>query len=496
MFGKKAVTLITIAVILMSCILTVAAQPPYRSYTYTSVSWDAPSPVPYLPVKTIDQNTLGMEIKEPQDFVYDKDGNIYILASGSNIAGTASVIIIDKDFNIIRTIKSFDNNGVEDNFKKPMGLFVTDKKDLYICDTENKRVVILDKDDKLVRIIKQPDVEIFPENYEFNPKKVAVDKNGGIYLVVRNDYNGIMELTYDGGFIGYLGSNKVTVNPIELFWKSIMSQKQRDQMIQFVPIEYGNIHLEKNGFMFVVSPSETVSQPIRRLNASGRDILVRKGYAGNVTGDKKGKKSIFVDVTVDDWGIYSILDQSRGRIFSYSSEGDLLYVFGNIAGQVGTFKTPVAIDTIDDRLYILDSGHESLTIFEMTEYAKAIRTANREYYEGNYEKSAELWQDVLKVNANFELAYVQIGRVLLRQEKFAEAMEYFELGNYRGNSASRDNGYTKAMSEYRKEYLRSNLGVILSILSILILTLWTFRYIKKRRNKKQYMDESWEGDSA
>ncbi|HBQ63578.1 MAG TPA: hypothetical protein DD727_01345 [Clostridiales bacterium] len=493
---KQLLASVMLLVVLASGITTVAAQPPYKSYTYTLRDFDAPSPVPYMPVQIIDKNILGVELKEPQDFVYDAEGNFYILTLGSTTQGSASIVITDKNWKVTKVINTFKNNGKDDYFKKPTGLFVTQDKRIFVCDTDNKRVVVIDMDANLLQIIEKPQVEFFYSDYEFTPRKVAVGNTGSIYLVVKNDYNGIMEMDANGTFMGYIGSNRVAANPLELFWKSIFSQKQRDQMIQYVPIEYGNIHMEKNGFMFVVSPSETVAQPVRRLNAGGRDILIRKGYTGTVSGDRvTTNKSIFVDVTVDDWGIYSVLDQRRGRIFSFSSEGDLLYIFGNSANQVGTFKTPVAIDTKDEKLYVLDSGNENLSIFEMTDYARLIKTANKAYYDGEYDLSSQIWNQVLRINANFELAYVQIGRVLLRKEQFKEAMEYFELGNYRGSATSRDNGYTKAMTEYRKDYLRDNFGIFASSLLAAVALLWLLRFLKRRKTAVK-TDENWEGDSA
>ncbi len=59
--------------------------------------------------------------------------------------------------------------------------------------------------------------------------------------------------------------------------------------------------------------------------------------------------SSFIDVVVDDSGRYSALDATRGRIFTYDDDGNLLYIFGGLGNQMGTFTRPVALATMGKR---------------------------------------------------------------------------------------------------------------------------------------------------
>ena len=55
------------------------------------------------------------------------------------------------------------------------------------------------------------------------------------------------------------------------------------------------------------------------------------------------------------------------------------------------------------------------------------------------------------------------------------------------------------MTEYRKEYLRANLGTYLSIVLFLVAILWLRKFIIRRKKKNKLKltdDDSWEGDSA
>ena len=89
-------------------------------------------------------------------------------------------------------------------------------------------------------------------------------------------------------------------------------------------------------------------------------------------GSKQGP-STFVDVCVQEDGIYSCLDSKRGRIFTYDFDGNLLYVFGgdgSMGNQLGTFNDPSALGFADGSMMILDKGTSQLTVFSITEYGQ------------------------------------------------------------------------------------------------------------------------------
>lgn len=62
-----------------------------------------------------------------------------------------------------------------------------------------------------------------------------------------------MELYEDGNFGGFVGSIPVDPNPITLLWKSLMSKEQREKLENFIPVEYTNLTLDADGFLFTVS---------------------------------------------------------------------------------------------------------------------------------------------------------------------------------------------------------------------------------------------------
>lgn len=52
--------------------------------------------------------------------------------------------MLDEEYRFVREIAGFTNEGKEETFSSPQGLFVASNGSLYICDTENSRIVYLD----------------------------------------------------------------------------------------------------------------------------------------------------------------------------------------------------------------------------------------------------------------------------------------------------------------------------------------------------------------
>ena len=113
-------------------------------------------------------------------------------------------------------------------------------------------------------------------------------------------------------------------------------------------------------------------------------------------------------------------------------------------------------------LLVLDALDCSVTLFTTTEYGTLIYQAIDEFDAGNYTQSGETWQKVMDINGNYDLAYIGIGRSLLRQERYREAMDYFEL-------KYDDDNYSKAYKQYRKEWVEDHIGIIITVILALFL---------------------------
>jgi len=359
-------------------------------------------------------------------------------------------------------------NGAESPFNYPMDIFESRDGSLYVADTNNHRILKLDRDWNYITSILKPDDESIDENAEFLPLKLVVDFANRLFVQARNINKGLMEFDSRGVFSGYMGANKVRVNIIDYIWKLLATQAQKERMELFIPTEYNNLCLDRDGFIYVTNESGQVD-PVRRLNAMGQDILIRNGYedpvgdlafgnAGGIIGPSK-----FIDVAAMDNDSYACLDRTRGRIFMYDFQGNLLYAFGGLGNREGCFLKPVALAQMGPHsLYALDSDTTALTRFDMTSYGVLINRALDEYHAGRYEASAEVWEEVLKMNGNYDLAYIGIGRAALREGEYQKAMTYYKLKHYR-------EGYGKAFQLYRKQFMEENLWKMLLILAVILL---------------------------
>jgi tetratricopeptide (TPR) repeat protein len=226
-------------------------------------------------------------------------------------------------------------------------------------------------------------------------------------------------------------------------------------------------------------------EPIRRLNAMGADILIRNGWvppmgdwewgdAGDVSGPSR-----FIDITADSQDTYFAIDRNRGRIFTYDFQGNLLFVFGGLGNKAGYFQYPTAIEYKDGAILVLDARSGGMTVFTPTEYGQLIHAALAEYIKGNYEYSAELWERSLMYNANQDLAYIGLGRALMRQDRYKEAMYYFDLKYDRVN-------YSKAFQQYRKQVIEENIGFIIGGIIGLIVLWNVYKTVRKIRKSSRY----------
>lgn len=432
------------------------------------------------------------------------------------------------------------------------GITVT-KDGMYIADSGNARIIRVNKqgDEWVVDgVYLTPDDNIFYQISSnisivdvtgvtlFNPQKVAVDQTGRLYCIAQNVYEGIMEFHTSGSFNRFLGKNEVVANPLKKFWTKIFSETQIASLNLDLPPEFTNIAMDENGFLYATSHPDadatTNANMVKMINTSGKDIMKRNGYVtpdGDAvyltTSTEEGViigMSNLVGITVSKNGNFTIVDELRGRLFTYDNEGNLLYITGEQPGgnssSGSTTLSSSIIDPVAIRYFYRDSGEvdedgnpiqeevllvldtvsKSIILFQTTEFGEAVNKATELYQNGIVQdeylldENGEIvldsegnpiikqygaetyWQQVVKMNTNYELAYLGIGKALLRRGEYKEAMDYFELAH----SATY---YSKAYSEYRDAILSKNFSWIMTAV-ILVVVLWIVLSYRKYLKKK------------
>lgn len=476
---SRTICSITILLLLAAFVVpSASADAPYDGYNFSYWKKSEPAAVPYLPDMVIDGRDSNFGVFNAPDDLYVTKDKIYILDTGNN-----RIVILDKHYEFVSEIKEFHNGNQSDSFNLPQGIFVTDENRIYIADTGNQRVIELTGDGNFVREIGPPESDVIRKNFEYHPIKIAVDKAQRIYVIGRGIYDGIIEFDSDGNFTGFTGANKVKFKPIDYFWRLLATKEQKAKMSLFIPIEYNNLDLDEEGFIYTTNSEKNTTTPLQRLNPTGTDVIRKDGYH-NVVGDiyfpQRGVMaggSSFVDISVNEYGMYSGLDLRRGRIFTYDEDGNLLYIFGKTGNQVGTFKTPTAIARVDEDILVLDKGFHNLIVFKPTEFGSNVNQAVKHYHLGNDNEAAEYWKKVLRLDANYEVAYVGIGKALLMDGKNKEAMTYFKNGNSKKY-------FSKAFKRYRQEVMRENFGFVMGAIVLLPLLYFGYRFFIKVRRRR------------
>lgn len=448
---------------------------PYRGYVFDFWQRSTPAPEAYLPYRVIDGRSVGVsDFRTPQDIFVDDQMCVYLLDSGNN-----RIICMTQDWEVQRIIDRFEHDDKVDRLNAPKGLFVTNDGNIYVADTGNGRVVVLTNDGKYIREISKPEPDaegIISGDFSFKPSKVAVDPAMRVFVKADEVLEGFMEFDATGDFKGFIGAPRVAPNLLDVFWLRLATREQRERMALFLPTEFSNMDIDPRGFIMATTPPGSVYEQdvVRRLSPSGQDVLRRQGFTAPVgdvvdplawgTATISGP-SVFVDVVASKDGVYRVLDQRRGRIFTYDSNGRLLYVFGGPGSQRGTLSTPVAIEMLGDKVAVVDSNNNRITVYAPTEYAKLIHAAVQLHSTGHYEEAAEAWRRVLAYNANCDLAYTGIGEAFLRTGRYREAMHYFRLGNNRDR-------YSEALGFFREEVIRDNFATIMAVAVLTITMLY------------------------
>lgn len=484
--SKKAVSFF-LAVLLLALTFTEkvsASTLPYDSYNYDYFQYIHFTPAPYEPSRTIkgaDLSYNGESIGNfatPQDICQAPDGNIYVADTGNN-----RIVVLDSSMKkVVNVITGFINNGTEDKFGQPTGVCVSENEQIYVADTKNKRIVVLELDGTFVKTVENPQSESLEEGYVFTPLKVTVDYADRIYVIAQNMFEGIMVFESNGEFASFFGTIEVEISAWEKFWKRMATKEERANQQLFIPTEFTGIDIDPDGFVYASNIDAAGIQGVRRLNPKGEDVI-KKGQKENLGGDLQisgysdyAGPSQFVDVVYRENGIYSCIDRKRGRIFTYDHEGNLLYIFGGLGTQAGTFQLPVAIEDIGDRIVVLDATKAEIICFAATEYGTLINQAVSLRYDGDEAEAVALWERVLELDENNELANSGIGKAYLTAGDYVNAMKYLELGKNREY-------YSIAYKRYRNAFLADNIGFVLTAVVVILAASLIYKFVRKQVGK-------------
>jgi len=520
---KKFIRILAVlfAVIMLASV-PVSAAASYQTYIYSSSGFPLYSPDAYSPQQSVDSTYMGLgetPLEDPRDIVVDDAGNVYIVDMKTN-----RVVVLDKYYKLKFTIEKFINdNGIEDEFTAPQGVFVSerkvsqkdengnviyddegkpvrvDEKLIYVCDTNANRIVVFDENGEFVKIIPQPEDQLFEEDAVYKPVAIAVDDYGRLYVVSSTTYQGIIMMTSDGVFTGFIGAQKVSLSAWEIIMRMFQTEAQAKKKEENISTEFNNVDIDEEGFIYATissieekdvanairkkSKSGTYA-PVKMLNGAGEEIMRRNGFyppsgevqfMGNAAteANKMAGPSKIVDVAVGPERTWSIIDEKRSKIFTYDFDGNLLFAFGDLGQQLGNISLIKAICYQDTNLLVLDNSNKSFTVFTRTEYGDTLLEAIQHENQRLYNLSRTDWENVLMRNSNFDEAYIGIGQALYKDGKYEESLVYYKAAYDTAN-------YSKSYQEIRKAWIQDWILLIpIAVIVICLLYSLLFRWANK-----------------
>ena len=482
-YTKILVSVLLIISVLFSA-MTVMGVEQYESYIYDEWDEAVPSANGYLceyVINPVEKGTI--PFSEAKD-MYVKDDLIYLLDTGRG-----RIVIFNDKFEIERELTEFTLNGEASPLKTPNGIFVSKDNYLYIADTGNNRVIKSDLDGNIEMEYLIPDSNIYRTDQGFVPINVVVDSAGIVYVVATGIYEGAIMYEPDGTFTGYYGASKVQITLQflrSLALRRFLTSEQEDRTQRGVPAEFTSFDIDSEDFVYTTSKN-TQTEKVRKINPNGSNIFKESLYGdgGNFYYDGNIYSNDLIDICVDDKGFINILDFSGKKVFQYDRDENLVFIFGGGGYQKGTFDAPSAIDTMGDKILVLDSLKGLIYVYELTEFGQNVHTAVEYFNGGFYNEGLPYWEEVIKMNSNYKYAYVGIGKAKMYQDLYKEAAYNFRLG-------FDHDGYDKAFKEYRTDQMRKYFALI-AIGGLLLLYLfvavvnkdsWPRRFIKKMKQRK------------
>lgn len=477
----KRITAFVLTLLMILGVPALAAEGS-SNYLYDSNEREVPAPPAFLHERTYMASDFAeLDKLSNMRSACVKNGKIYISCLNQ-------LVIFDEDFGVLYVSKKYtDLEGHSKDFSCNQGIFVTDAGDYYICEDTNSRILHFSADNELLRVLDNPGITGVDASVKYRPTQMAVDEAGRMFVIAKGMYEGIVELDSEGNFVGFYGVNEVKFSFWNLVWRKIATSSQRSKQSLWLPTDFTNICIDSDGFKFATVQSSSAAEPVMRLNAKGQNILRvddDDSYpAGDLwlnsvtsTGAPVGP-SEFIAVDTNEFGVYMCLDATRNRVFGYNEDGKLLFIFGGKGNRKGYFRGPVDVDFVGESIMVLDSTAETIELFSLTDYGRALMKAVEAQHDYDYLTAEAYWREALSYNQNLFIAYSGIGRALLRRGQAKEALKYLELGDDRKY-------YSKALEKVRNETLKKYLVPVVLGLVALSIARRVIRHRLKRKKER------------
>lgn len=463
-FLKNILGLLTVIVITMAILPANVYAQNATAYSYT-ISVDGKwmrTQDAYLPGAILLKES---ELKKPEDILIHKD-KIYIVDTGNH-----RIVISDKKGNILSVVG-------EEELDQPTGIFVNDAGEMIVADYGLEKVAVFSPEGKVTRWYERPNSPIFGKTTNFKPRKVVSDKRGNIYIVSEGSYDGIIQLSKDGEFLGYFGANLTGKSVVEAIQDIVFTQEQKAKLFNRIPKTFGNVTIDAMGMVYSITPS-VKGNAVKKHNVSGKQTLYEAG--------KMVDEDNFVDITAGKYGqIYAVTE--TGLVYEYDSTGSLVFSFGGRAisterNGLFTVASGISVDE-NDYLYILDKERGIVQVFYPTSFAEKAHQALNLFEDGKYNDSMQLWQEILRLSGVSRIAHNGIGKGYFQQGDYEKAAMHFKIAQNRAD-------YSDSYWEIRNNWLQTNLIWVIIGIICCILLVKLFKFINDEANLFGPVSKKW-----
>lgn len=451
----------------------------------------------YEAVFNITGASLGLNnaLEGISDVYVSDNGKIYLLASG-----ISKIIVLSKDYKFIKEILISDDNGSSVNISGAKGIYVEKDGTMYIADALNGAVMKCDANGKILLSLEQPDSEIIPEDFYYQPTRILRTADDYMYVLSEGCFYGALVYSPEYQFEGFLGANTVSATVLDAFSYIIESFTSNDtkksSSIKNLPYSFLDFSLDSNGYIVTCTGSTDTATngtgQIKIINQAGANILYRTDTNGDASSSdsfnflektvlKKNNKAVtqnIISVDINDEGYIYALDQTYGLIYIFDSDCNLITGFGGLSkegGKLGLFTKPISISLNGSDLMVVDSENKSVTVFQMTEFGKKFMTANTLYINGNYTESTDMWKEILREDKGNQLAYRALAMSAYVEEDYKESLSLAKKGY---DYSIYDMAYQRILLDFISKYF---VLIALAFVAVVAGIVWLAVALKRKK---------------